>query len=129
MGIFGSLKRFNCFGSAKGQKSRRNITKELSNMQETVSILQAQIQTKRRVLELCKERQRVEEAKQEIMKNTRSYLLAQAEQIESRLKRALLKSQQSMSDMIKTLDMERKAIVFWNNLNNSAKDLGKVADT
>ena len=29
----------------------------------------------------------------------------------------------------KTLDMERKAIVFWNNLNNSAKDLGKVADT
>ena len=28
----------------------------------------------------------------------------------------------------KTLDMERKAIVFWNNLNNSAKDLGKVAD-
>lgn len=26
---------------------RRNITKELSNMQETVSILQAQIQTKR----------------------------------------------------------------------------------
>ena len=24
--------------------------------------------------------------------------------------------------------MERKAIVFWNNLNNSAKDLGKVAD-
>ena len=25
--------------------------------------------------------------------------------------------------------MERKAIVFWNNLNNSAKDLGKVADT
>ncbi|RMX43232.1 hypothetical protein pdam_00014559 [Pocillopora damicornis] len=109
-------------------------------MQETVSILQAQIQTKRRVLELCKERQRVEEEKQEIMKNTRSYLLAQAEQIESRLKRALLKSQQSMSDMIyvssittiffnsKTLDMERKAIVFWNNLNNSAKDLGKVAD-
>nr|XP_058973953.1 uncharacterized protein LOC131800287 [Pocillopora verrucosa] len=98
-------------------------------MQETVSILQAQIQTKRRVLELCKERQRVEEEKQEIMKNTRSHLLAQAEQIESRLKRALLKSQQSMSDMIKTLDMERKAIVFWNNLNNSAKDLGKVADT
>ena len=34
------------------------------------------------------------------MKNTRSYLLAQAEQIESRLKRALLKSQQSMSDMM-----------------------------
>ena len=34
------------------------------------------------------------------MKNTRSHLLAQAEQIESRLKRALLKSQQSMSDMM-----------------------------
>ena len=34
------------------------------------------------------------------MKNTRSYLLAQVEQIESRLKRALLKSQQSMSDMM-----------------------------
>lgn len=34
------------------------------------------------------------------MKNTRSHLLAQAEQIESRRKRALLKSQQSMSDMM-----------------------------
>ena len=34
------------------------------------------------------------------MKNTRSHLLAHAEQIESRLKRALLKSQQSMSDMM-----------------------------
>ncbi|PFX23036.1 uncharacterized protein LOC111333510 [Stylophora pistillata] len=98
-------------------------------MREKISILQAQIQTTRRVVELCKQRQRVEEEKEEMMRNARGYLLAQAERIESKPGRTLVKRQQSISDIIETLEKERKTIDFWNDLNNSAHDLGKVADT
>ena len=54
----------------------------------------------RRVVELCKQRQRDEEEKEEMMRNARGYLLAQAERIESKPGRTLVKRQQSISDIM-----------------------------
>ncbi|KAJ7365012.1 hypothetical protein OS493_007650 [Desmophyllum pertusum] len=99
-------------------------------MHETIGIIEEDLQTTRSIVEECKQRQRAAEEKEEMTRNTRSHLMAQVQQTESRLGRALEKRQMLMSEIIecgirkmaleeKVQAMERKANFFWNDLQSS----------
>jgi len=56
--------------------------------------------THRSTVELCKQRQRAAEEKEEMTRNTRRHLMAQVELTESRLGQALEKRQMLMSEIM-----------------------------
>ncbi|PFX15660.1 hypothetical protein AWC38_SpisGene20115 [Stylophora pistillata] len=109
------------------------MEKELSSMQELVRILEEDIQITRNTVELFKQRQRAVEDKEKMRRNTRHNLMAQVEQIESELGRALEERKELMSLIIEcgirktalekdVQEMEKKAEFFWEDLYDPSPD-------
>ncbi|RMX40929.1 hypothetical protein pdam_00017654 [Pocillopora damicornis] len=128
MGISQFFRRLNCFASAqRNQKSKRQMEKELSSMQELIRILEQDIQITRNTVELFKQRQKVVEEKEKMRRDTRYNLMAQVEEIESELGQALEERKELMSLIIEcgirktalekdVQAMEKKAEFFWEDL-------------